>query len=86
MTRQRSVRDDRVWQAGFLVGSALGVAATVVGRRMERSARRGLVDWPAAERVAIGAAAPCARPAVGGRADAPPRPPTPRRWPASCPA
>jgi len=50
----RSLRDDRVWQAGFLVGSALGVAATVVGRRMEQSARRGLVDWPAAERVAIG--------------------------------
>ena len=50
----RSLRDDRVWQAGFLVGSALGVAATVVGRRLERSARRGLVDWPAAERVAIG--------------------------------
>jgi coenzyme F420 biosynthesis associated uncharacterized protein len=48
------VRDDRVWQAGFLVGSALGVAATIVGRRMEESARRGLVDWPAAERVAIG--------------------------------
>jgi coenzyme F420 biosynthesis associated uncharacterized protein len=47
-------RDDRIWQAGFLVGSALGVAATVVGRRMERSARRGLVDWPAAERVAAG--------------------------------
>jgi coenzyme F420 biosynthesis associated uncharacterized protein len=54
MNRSRGVRDDRVWQAGFLVGSALGVAATVVGRRMERSARRGLVDWPAAERVAIG--------------------------------
>ncbi len=53
MTRSRGVRDDRIWQAGFLVGSALGVAATVVGRRMERSARRGLVDWPAAERVAI---------------------------------
>ncbi len=50
----RGFRDDRVWQAGFLVGSALGVAATVVGRRMEQSARRGLVDWPAAERVAIG--------------------------------
>ena len=31
----RSLRDDRVWQAGFLVGSALGVAATVVGRRLE---------------------------------------------------
>jgi coenzyme F420 biosynthesis associated uncharacterized protein len=54
MSRPRGARDDRVWQAGFLVGSALGVAATVVGRRMERSARRGLVDWPAAERVAIG--------------------------------
>jgi len=52
--RPGATRDDRVWQAGFLVGSALGVAATVVGRRMERSARRGLVDWPAAERVAAG--------------------------------
>ena len=47
-------RDDRIWQAGFLVGSALGVAATIAARRMERSARQGLVDWPAAERVAIG--------------------------------
>jgi coenzyme F420 biosynthesis associated uncharacterized protein len=53
-SRTGATRDDRVWQAGFLVGSALGVAATVVGRRMERSARRGLVDWPAAERVAAG--------------------------------
>jgi coenzyme F420 biosynthesis associated uncharacterized protein len=50
----RTRRDERIWQAGFLVGSALGVAATVAARRMERSARRGLVDWPAAERVAIG--------------------------------
>ena len=31
-------RDDRVWQAGFLVGSALGAAATVLGRRAERVA------------------------------------------------
>jgi coenzyme F420 biosynthesis associated uncharacterized protein len=46
-------RDDRVWQAGFLVGSALGAVATVVGRRAERSARQGLVDWPAAERIAV---------------------------------
>jgi coenzyme F420 biosynthesis associated uncharacterized protein len=45
-------RDDRLWQAGFLVGSALGAAATVLGRRAERAARRGLVDWTAAERVA----------------------------------
>ena len=48
-----SWRDDRVWQAGFLIGSALGAAATVAGRRAERSARRGLVDWPEVERIAI---------------------------------
>jgi coenzyme F420 biosynthesis associated uncharacterized protein len=47
---------DRRWQAGFLVGSALGVAATVLGRRAERSARRGLVDWAAVERIAVGRA------------------------------
>jgi len=45
-------RDDRLWQAGFLVGSALGAAATVIGRRAEIAARRGLVDWDRAERVA----------------------------------
>lgn len=45
-------RDDRVWQAGFLVGSAIGAAATVLGRRAEGVARRGLVDWPRAERIA----------------------------------
>jgi len=47
-------RDDRLWQAGFLVGSALGAAVTVLGRRAERSARRGLVDWTQAEAVAVG--------------------------------
>ena len=46
-------RGDRVWQAGFLVGSALGAAATVLGRRAERSARQGLVDWAGVERTAI---------------------------------
>ena len=46
-------RDDRVWQAGFLIGSALGAAATIAGRRAERAARRGLVDWPEVERNAI---------------------------------
>jgi coenzyme F420 biosynthesis associated uncharacterized protein len=45
-------RDDRAWQAGFLVGSALGAAATVIGRRVERAARRGLVNWPEVERIA----------------------------------
>lgn len=48
-----SWRDDRAWQAGILIGSALGAAATVVGRHMERQAREGLVDWPAVERIAI---------------------------------
>ena len=48
---------DRRWQAGFLVGSALGVAATVIGRRAERSARRGLVDWADVERRAVDRAA-----------------------------
>jgi coenzyme F420 biosynthesis associated uncharacterized protein len=51
--RGRTWRDDRAWQAGILIGSALGAAATVVGRRLERSARSGLVDWPAVERLAI---------------------------------
>jgi len=55
MTRGRSEarRDDRVWQAGFLVGSAIGAAVTILGRRAERSARRGLVDWAAVERLAV---------------------------------
>ena len=44
---------DRRWQAGFLVGSVLGIAATVIGRRAERSARRGLVDWADVERLAV---------------------------------
>jgi coenzyme F420 biosynthesis associated uncharacterized protein len=55
MTRSRDEgirRDARVWQAGFLIGSALGAAVTVLGRRAERSARRGLVDWAGVERIA----------------------------------
>jgi len=53
--RGPSWRDDRVWQVGFLLGSALGAAATVAGRRAERTARAGgLVDWPEVERIAIG--------------------------------
>ncbi len=44
---------DRRWQAGFLLGSALGIAATVLGRRAERSARRGLIDWSDVERLAV---------------------------------
>jgi coenzyme F420 biosynthesis associated uncharacterized protein len=44
---------DRLWQAGFLVGSALGAVATVAGQRAERAARRGLVDWAEVERVAV---------------------------------
>jgi len=52
--RRPSWRGDRVWQAGFLLGSALGAAATVAGRHAEKAARRGLVDWPEVERIAIG--------------------------------
>jgi coenzyme F420 biosynthesis associated uncharacterized protein len=53
MTR-RTVRDDRIWQVGFLVGSVVGAAVTVLGRHAENAARRGgLVDWATAERVAV---------------------------------
>lgn len=45
---------DRFLQAGFLVGAAAGAAATVLGRHAESSARRGLVDWRVAERIAAG--------------------------------
>ncbi|HUQ43859.1 MAG TPA: zinc-dependent metalloprotease [Candidatus Limnocylindria bacterium] len=51
--RRPGWRADRRWQAGFLLGSAIGAAATVLGRRAERAARRGLVDWGAVERIAI---------------------------------
>jgi coenzyme F420 biosynthesis associated uncharacterized protein len=44
---------DAFLQAGLLVGAAIGAAVTVLGRRVEESARRGLVDWDAAERVAV---------------------------------
>lgn len=44
---------DRRWQAGFLVGSAVGIAATILGRRADRSARRGLIDWDDVERLAV---------------------------------
>lgn len=52
MTNGRGWRNDRRWQAGFLIGSVLGVAATVAGRHAERVARTGLVDWGAVERIA----------------------------------
>ncbi len=45
-------KKDAFLQAGFVVGAAVGAAATVLGRRAEVSARRGLIDWPAAERIA----------------------------------
>ena len=54
LDRRGSGQPSRNWQAGFLVGSAIGAAATVVGHRAEGVVRRGMVDWPAAERIAIG--------------------------------
>ena len=41
------------WQASLLVGSVIGAAVTVLGRRAELSAREGLVDWGAVERLAV---------------------------------
>ena len=49
------IPDERLWQVGFLVGSAIGAAVTVAGRQIERSARAaGLVDWRRVEDIAIG--------------------------------
>ena len=51
----RRIPDERLWQAGFLVGSVVGAAVTMAGRRLERSARgAGLVDWRRVEDIAIG--------------------------------
>lgn len=50
--RRRGPSSAAVWQAGFLVGAALGAAITVLGRRAEAEARSGLVDWQAVERIA----------------------------------
>lgn len=57
----RAGRAGRVGRAGrggvriaaFLVGSVVGAVITVAGRRAERIARRGLVDWAEVERIAI---------------------------------
>jgi coenzyme F420 biosynthesis associated uncharacterized protein len=46
-------RRDGFLQAGLLFGAAIGAAATVLTRRVEESARRGVVDWRVAERVAV---------------------------------
>jgi len=48
--RRRALRG---WQLGLLLGSVAGAAVTVLGRRAEQSAREGLVDWAAVERVAV---------------------------------
>ena len=48
----RSLWRDHFVQAGFLIGAAGGAALTVLGRVAERSARRGLIDWRSAERIA----------------------------------
>lgn len=53
--RGRDARSDRLWQAGLLVGTAVGAAITVAGRRVERNARAaGLVDWRRVEEIAAG--------------------------------
>ncbi len=53
--RTGAIPEERLWQVGFLVGSVLGAAVTVAGRRVERTARQaGLVDWERVEDIAIG--------------------------------
>jgi coenzyme F420 biosynthesis associated uncharacterized protein len=52
MSSRGGRRRDAFLQAGFLVGAVAGVAVTVLGKRAEQSARRGLIDWKAAERLA----------------------------------
>jgi coenzyme F420 biosynthesis associated uncharacterized protein len=44
---------DRFGRAGRVAGAFVGAAAAVAARRMERSARRGLIDWPGVERTAV---------------------------------
>ena len=52
---RRRLREDRLAQAGFLIGAAVGAAATVIGNRVERAAREGgLVDRSQVEGIAIG--------------------------------
>jgi coenzyme F420 biosynthesis associated uncharacterized protein len=50
--RRPGGRSSGAWEAGFIVGAALGAAVTVLGRRAEAEARTGLVDWSAVERLA----------------------------------
>jgi coenzyme F420 biosynthesis associated uncharacterized protein len=52
MSSRGGWRRDTFLQAGFLVGAVAGAAVTVLGKRAEQSARRGLIDWKAAERLA----------------------------------
>src|SRR5450759_747828 len=51
-SRRSSWRGDAFMQVGLLVGAVAGAAITILGRRAERSARRGLIDWDVASRIA----------------------------------
>jgi coenzyme F420 biosynthesis associated uncharacterized protein len=45
-------RDDRTWRLGVAVGLGAGIAFGLIGRRADRLARRGLVDWAEVEAIA----------------------------------
>jgi coenzyme F420 biosynthesis associated uncharacterized protein len=45
-------RRDRIWGLGLAVGVGAGLALSLIGRRADRLARRGLVDWGEAEAIA----------------------------------
>jgi coenzyme F420 biosynthesis associated uncharacterized protein len=44
---------DRFGRVGRVAGALVGAATLVATRHAERSARRGLIDWPVAERMAV---------------------------------
>jgi coenzyme F420 biosynthesis associated uncharacterized protein len=51
-SRLSGLQGDGFVRAGFLVGAALGAGVTILGRRAERSARRGRIDWDKAAQIA----------------------------------
>jgi coenzyme F420 biosynthesis associated uncharacterized protein len=46
-------RFDRDWNLGFVAGALAGLGTAYVERRARRALESGLVDWPAAQRIAI---------------------------------
>ncbi|OGN87499.1 MAG: hypothetical protein A2X23_03330 [Chloroflexi bacterium GWC2_73_18] len=52
MTVASAGAGERAWRVGLVAGAAAGIALAWLGRRLEREARRGMVDWGRAEALA----------------------------------